>query len=259
MSLVHVIRSLAGGASIYDYWPGIAATRHPSHPHPLVVEIGVHHGDDTRELTRTSPTGALDWIGFEPDPRNLAVLADRDIRVVAKAVSDTEGEAELWLSSGWTPGSNDTRWHTDSSSLNTPTAHLETAPWCRFDERASVTTTRLDTALADQGDTPIDLVWVDVQGAQRKVIAGGAATLRRTRYLYIECHPTPMYEGEPTFEELCALLPDFAVVKRWPGEVLFRNRAMPVRVSRHDARVVLLELAALVVRPALALWRRRHG
>ena len=34
---------------------------------------------------------------------------------------------------------------------------------------------------------------------------------------------TPMYEEEPTFGELCKLLPGFRVVERWPSEVLFVN------------------------------------
>lgn len=259
MPLLSAVLRLASGPSIYDYWPGIAHARSAQNAHPRVVEIGVHHGEDSQQLARTSPTGALAWTGFEADPRNVAVLTARGIAVVDKAVSDADGEAELWLSSGWTPGSGDTRWHTDSSSLNAPTAHLDVAPWCRFDERAVVSTVRLDTALIADGDTPIDLLWVDVQGAQRKVIAGATSTLRRTRYLYIECHPTPLYEGEPSFDQLCALLPDFVVVKRWTADVLFRHRALPVRWSRHDARVRMLEAAARFLRPIRAMARWRHG
>lgn len=254
-----VLGRLVSGTSIYDYWPGIAATRHGATANPRVVEIGVHHGDDTQRLTLTSPTGALDWTGFEPDPRNIAVLNERGIAVVESAVSEADGEAELWLSSGWTPGSNDTRWHTDSSSLNAPTAHLDVAPWCRFDERVTVTTTTLDSALKQDDAATIDLLWVDVQGAQRKVIAGAPATLKRTRYLYIECHPTPMYHEEPTFDELCALLPDFVVVKRWPADVLFRHRALPQRRSGHDARVATREAIAWLLRPVAAVLRWRHG
>ena len=249
--------------SIYDYWPGIAGTRHNPRGSPCVVEIGVHHGDDSARLTVTSPTGSLDWIGFEPDPRNVEFLRERGIAVIDKAVSDEDGEADFWLSSGWSPGCEGTRWHTDSSSLNRPTSHLDVYPWCRFEEKVRVKTARLDTAMIAR---TVDLMWVDVQGAQRKVLAGAPETLQRTRYLYIECHPIPLYEGEPTFEELCGLLPDFAVVKRWPSDVLFRNKLLPQRWSRHFARVAALELAACLIRPTVHALRRarqatvrRHG
>ena len=245
------------GASIYDYWPGIARTRHHASDHPCVVEVGVHHGDDSAKLTCASPTGSLDWIGLEPDPRNVAILKERGIAVIDKAASDADGESEFWLSSGWSPGGEGTRWHTDSSSLNTPTSHLEAFPWCRFDEKVTVRTTRLDSELPDR---IVDLLWVDVQGAQRKVLAGAPATLRRTRYLYIECHPTPMYEGEPTFEELCGLLPGFAVVKRWHADVLFRNTSLTPRWRRQLGWVVALDLAVSIARPVVAVIRRlRRG
>jgi FkbM family methyltransferase len=239
--------------SIYDYWPAIIRTRRAADIPACVVEVGVHNGDDFSRLKRMSPSGELDWIGFEPDPRSITLLRQRGIPVIEKAVSDRDGDAEFWLSGGWTPGSEGTRWHTDSSSLNRPTKHLEVAPWCRFDECVSVQTVRLDTALAAK---TVDLLWVDVQGAQRKVLAGAPDTLRRTRYLYIECHPTPMYEEEPTFDELCRLLPEFAVVKRWSGEVLFRNTRLTPRRSWPFAQVTAMGLASFVLGYGRAVARR---
>jgi hypothetical protein len=34
-----------------------------------------------------------------------------------------------------------------------------------------------------------------------------------------------MYENEPTFEELCGLLPGWRVLQRWPADVLFERVA----------------------------------
>ncbi len=173
--------------------------------------------------------------------------------MIEKAVSDTDGEAEFWLSSGWSPGCEGSRWHTDSSSLNAPTRHLEAYPWCRFDDKVTVATTRLD---AEAPTGPIDLLWVDVQGAQRKALAGAPETLQRTRYLYIECHPAPMYDGEPTFEELCGLLPGFVVVKRWESDVLFRNTALTSRLSWPFGWVLARASAESLARPVAAALRR---
>jgi FkbM family methyltransferase len=164
----------------------------------------------------------LQWIGLEPDPRNVAVLESKGLMVIPAAASDAPGCAAMWLSSGETPGCPG-REHTDSSSLCEPTAHLEAHPWCTFGERVEVETVRLDDVVPD--DFAPDLLWVDVQGAQRKVIAGAQAVLSRASYLYIECHPEPLYDGEPTFEELCELLPGWDVVKRWPADILFGRRA----------------------------------
>lgn len=192
---------------------------------PVVVEIGVHHGTTTR-LFHMAARRPIHWYGFEPDPRNLKVLWAAGYAPHSWAVSDKEEWTTLYGSGGETPGCPG-REHTDSSSLNKPTAHLEAHPWCTFDRDNvfSVHTIPLDKTGAAE-ELVIDLIWADVQGAQRKVLRGAAATLRRTRYLYIEVHPIPMYEDEPTFEDLCALLPDFEVVERYPADVLFRRKGV---------------------------------
>ena len=239
--------------NIYDYWPAIANARHNPRGNPSVVEIGVFDGGDSARLAAASPTGALDWIGFEPDPRNLKLLADRGIAVRDKAMSDQDGEAAFWLSSGKSPDYAGERSHSLSSSLNTPTVHLKHFPWCRFDEQVTVKTARLDSELTTG---VIDLLWVDVQGAQRKVLAGAPETLKRTRYLYIECHATPLYDGEPTFEELCALLPGFSVVRRWESDVLFRNPALTSFLNWRMLAVRAHDVLGFIIRRSARLWTR---
>ena len=64
-----------------------------------------------------------------------------------------------------------------------------------------------------------------MQGAEGDMIAGGQATLARTRYLYTEYSNEEIYEGEPTLEALLAMLPKFSVVKRYPSDVLLKNMA----------------------------------
>lgn len=187
-------------------------------PNPVIVEIGVHKGTTTPWLW-LSCSRPPKYYGFEPDPRNLRALGDMGLSVCPCAVSDEDGEAEFHLSGGETPGCQG-REHTDSSSLRAPTRHIDAHPWCKFDTSVTVPTVRLDSAI---GEPVIDLIWCDVQGAQRQVIAGGAETLARTRMLYIEVHPEPLYDGEPTFEELLALLPGWEVVERYDADVLLFN------------------------------------
>lgn len=205
--------------SIYDYWQ--ERCRLTLHRPLRVVEVGVHHGTDTQRLARVAG-GRMEWVGLEPDPRNVAACIRHGVHVLPFAASDREGVAEFWLSDGETPGCPGRR-HTDSSSLERPTAHLEEHPWCTFDQRVSVYTVRLDDVVPPEFAP--DLLWVDVQGAQRRVLAGAQSVLSRTHWLFIECHPAPMYENEPTFEELCALLPGWRVVQRWSADVLFERTA----------------------------------
>lgn len=192
-----------------------------------IVEIGAHdgtHSDLLRFLCRERPR----YLAIEPDLRNLGVLFEVGHSVLPVAISDRSGHAQWFASGGITPGT-ERRIHTDSSSLKRPTKHLEAHPWCEFTEGEQVKTMTLDEAT---GHWPraleIDLIWADVQGAQLEVIRGGSRTLGKTRYLFIELHPEPLYEGEPTFAELHLELEqvsgsEWEVVEHYPADVLFRR------------------------------------
>lgn len=204
--------------TIYDYWRKMLAETDT----PAVVEVGVHYGESTVNLRACAAAAdkRMRWLGIEPDPRNVARCRELGFEILDAAASDIDGEAELRLSSGITPG-YEARLHTDSSSLQTPTKHLTRHPWCKFQETAIVRTVRLDDVV--HPEESLTLLWVDVQGAQRKVLAGARELLARTDYLYIECHREPLYEGEPSRDELIAMLPGWSVVEAWDDDILFKR------------------------------------
>jgi FkbM family methyltransferase len=183
---------------------------------PVVVEIGVHTGSSTHLLLAGCKVPPV-YFGFEPDPRNIAVLQEVGLDVAPFAVSDKWGTAEFHLSNGKDVQG---RTHTASSSLQNPAIHLVVHPWCTFDQTIRVRTVPLDEVVTTE---VVDVIWCDVQGAQRQVIAGAQQVLSRTRLLYIEVHPEPMYEGEPTFDELMELLPGWRVVERYESDVLLER------------------------------------
>lgn len=185
---------------------------------PCIVELGVHWGESTHGLLAACRQPPI-WYGWEPDPRNAEVCREAGLMVREAAASDRAGIVELYLSGGITPGTNG-RVHTDSSSIAKPTAHLEAHPWCTFAESVDVETERVDDVVS--AEQRVDLMWVDVQGAQVKALGGARETLRRTRMLFCELHPTPMYDGEPeSLEALMALLPGkWMVLAQYPADVL---------------------------------------
>jgi len=181
-------------------------------PSPHIVECGCHDGRDTERFLRLFPDCHVTC--FEPDPRPLyranppgfifRVTDGRRVTLVNAAVSDVCGVATLHRSSGKTKDWGDDYDH--SSSLQRPTGHLEVHPWCTFPEekRTKVLTVSLDSWL--HVSEVVDLLWVDIQGGQRAFIRGAKRTLSQVPHLYIECHQNPLYEDEPTQEELVRLL-----------------------------------------------------
>jgi hypothetical protein len=66
-----------------------------------------------------------------------------------------------------------------------------------------VNVTTLDTAIAD---ARIDVMKVDVQGAEAEVLEGGQEVLRRTACVIVETPFSPQYEGGSTFTDARPLL-----------------------------------------------------
>ena len=75
-------------------------------------------------------------------------------------------------------------------------------------------------------DEIVDFIWADLQGAEGDLVAGGQATLAKTRYLYAEYSNEEWYEGQPTLQQLMDMLPNFAILHRFTIEVLLKNTAL---------------------------------
>jgi len=207
-------------------------------PPKFMVEIGCNDGEDTVRFLTAFPACRI--VAFEPDPRAIAKFESVMMRagvysnrcdLVKAAVSDEIGTAPLYMSAGEI-GFHDPEWD-KSSSICRPTRHLIRSPEITFPEddshRRSVVLLTLDTWWGLWREdcpecTAIDLIWCDPQGAQAKIIRGGAEALQSTRWLYIEYYESPLYEGEPTLGEIIMMLPDWELVATYEHEnALFRN------------------------------------
>jgi FkbM family methyltransferase len=191
---------------------------------PVILEIGCHSGADSREFLQHIPEASL--YCFEADPRPIAAFKmqslyfDPRCKFFEFAISDEDGEAE-WFMSG--PGRG--RDWDFSSSLCRPTGHLERWPDIKFDRRIIVKTQKLDTWLDDHPEIDvIDFIWADVQGSERMLIKGAQEALRRTRFLYTEYYEKPMYEGQPSLDEILFLLKTYKCVGVWEDNALLENQ-----------------------------------
>lgn len=200
----------------------------------VILEIGASHGMHTALFLRDFPGARVH--AFEPDPRAVAAfranIRDRRVTLHEIAIGASNGRAEFHASAGLPPdaGTDLAReypkgWD-QSGSLRAPTGHKERWPWCRFPRTIKVEVRTLDTWSARHEPGPIDFIWADMQGAEGDMIAGGAATLARTRYLYAEYSDTEIYAGAPNLNQLLDLLPGFEIVRLFPDDVLLRNAAL---------------------------------
>lgn len=196
---------------------------------PVILEIGANDGQDSQKFLAEFP--GLRLFCFEPDPRPLRRfrrrIADARCELIEAALSDADGEAPWWQSSGWQPNDPAGDGNYDlSSSLLPPARHLEISPWLTFPRKITVRTLRLDTWLAGRPDIErVDFVWADVQGAEAKLIRGGGPQWSRVHYLYTEFADVALYEGQPDRQAILDLLPGFRLREVYDNNLLLENAA----------------------------------
>ena len=199
--------------------------------YPTIVELGAHNGDDTPEFAKMvhvpnslnpHEVGSFLHIMVEPDPRNCQAILDRehfpplskDRKLVIGAVAK-QNEMRLFHFCNGAHG---------SGSLLRPTDHEIYFPGIKFESAGMVQCYTLDTLFKKFWLGKIDLLWVDVQGAEQEVIQGGRCALAKTRYLFMEAEEDrALYDGQALKPELLAMLPGWELVEDFGYNVLLRN------------------------------------
>lgn len=191
-------------------------------PPVTILELGAHDGTDTLWLAGVAGPHAT-YIVVEPDPRVFSVLEEAvkplpQVQCYEIAIANHNGEARLYLSD------NDSGIVPASSSIKKPKEHLQRWPWCSFDKSISVACLTLDTLAEDLMGERIDLIWADIQGAEKEMVEGGRRTLAMTDWLYCESYDFEAYEGQALRHEFLAMLPDWDLVDQDQENVLLRRR-----------------------------------
>ena len=148
-------------------------------PGSVVLDIGGNKGDFSLLAAKAAgDRGRV--LCFEPEPENaewirrsVAKNGYASIEVVPVALSDEDGEATLHLSSF-------SGWHSLAPSSSAASVGEITVP-----------TRRLESVLAERGVANVDVVKIDVEGAEAKVLLGAGDVLAGANpmTLFLDLHP----------------------------------------------------------------------
>jgi FkbM family methyltransferase len=115
------------------------------------------------------------------------------VSVVSAALSDKNGEAQFEIN------------RSDASSSLLP-IDPRNSEWfsrdLRVDRTVQVPTMTLAALMDEQGLREVDLLKLDLQGAERLVLTGGEAVLERVRVIYTEIFFEQLYAGAWLFWEM---------------------------------------------------------
>jgi FkbM family methyltransferase len=151
--------------------------------------------------------------------------SSKNVHIVNKAVSNKSGVSKFY----------ETNLHGSGSLLELGDLHIESYNSSQA-ESFEVETITLDEFF---GDEAIDVIQIDVQGAERLVVEGGTQVLRNAGAIFVETSGfQDLYKDSVTFDELYSSLRDlgFTVAlvgtdTNLTGNALFLNSKSSIRKS----------------------------
>lgn len=151
--------------------PSVRFIRRVVKPGDVVVDVGAQIGYITLAMATLAP-GKVIVHAFEPEPLNIQRLRNNialnpgvDVRIVEKAVSDSNGAIRLYLSKDHNAGTHSTI----SGGTNVSDDYVE------------IPAVTLDTYVRDQNIAALRLMKIDVEGGEYEVIKGAHETLTSLR------------------------------------------------------------------------------
>ena len=160
-----------------------------------LIDVGASSGTFTDSINKFC--GVHRAILVEPIPKRCEELQSKfpkeRFQIVSAAVGDQEGELKMDI----------LKWEYASSVLPAVRALPDVSLGLDMEVAETITTRMLtlDGICAQEHfDEPIDLLKVDVQGAEHLVLAGAKAVLPRVRAMWLEVSFRPLYVGSLTFE-----------------------------------------------------------
>jgi FkbM family methyltransferase len=192
----------------------------------VIFDVGANIGQTARTYRRLFPQAEI-W-SFEPFPDSYASLcrslSDQRFHAEPLALSDRAARAPLNI--GAVSYTN--------SMLRRETDTGQTI---------EIETDTLDHFCSERGITNIDILKVDVEGAEDRVFKGARSLFSRgaIRSVFVEVYFNPVYEGMPLFWDLQAQLDKwgfslfglYSLIPTGNGALSFANALYVQRPARH--------------------------
>lgn len=164
-----------------------------------VVDVGAHVGAFTTGLDQLC--GVRRALLCEANPDKAECLrqkfAGRSFEIFEGAICDQVGEADFHIASFDAISSLLPIMAADPNLAAIDTSRRSTV---------KVKTATLDSLCVDIGFGSIDILKIDVQGAELLVLEGASVVLSRTARIWIEASLKPLYEGSALFGDIYRFL-----------------------------------------------------
>lgn len=161
-----------------------------------ILDLGSRDGYQSVEFRNWFPDAKI--IAFEANPNQIPLIETVtngfNIDIVPKAAGDYNGKTKFFVCANNVGG----------SSLLQVSNHIRSRQWPQTEIEVDIV--RVDDWCKENNISEVDLLWVDVQGAEKLVFEGCGDILDNVKAICTEVEIAHMYHGSMLKNELDALL-----------------------------------------------------
>jgi len=189
----------------------------------IILEIGSRDAIQSIEFSELFPNAKI--YAFECNPPSIKRCIENakdyeNIEIVSKAVFNKNGKTKFYP----------VLTNTGASSLFRITDEYA-ATFNYPQKEITVDSIRIDTWAKEKGIKKIDLIWIDLQGAEYEAFEGMGKLLPYIQAIYTEVEYQSLYKGQKLLKDILKLLNEngFSMIRNrpirtnWWGNAIFVN------------------------------------
>lgn len=196
-----------------------------------IVEIGARDCGETIKFSKQYPKSNI--ISFECNPQTLDICRKRiksisNAKLIESAVSDKNGFISFYAID---PEKTKTTWKDGNPGASSILQASGDYPVEKYvQKKIKVKSTRMDKAMEENGLKRVDLLWMDIQGAELMALKSFGGNLRNVKIIHTEVEFMEIYKNQPLFKDIKLYLEkegfifdSFTVEGQYSGDAIFIN------------------------------------
>lgn len=176
-------------------------------PYPKgILQIGASYG---QEIVEFQNQGVSNAVLIEPLPEPFAYISNLCKNIPGYIAFNALCSEASGLEHTFHIANNGGQ----SSSILKPAKHLEVFDFVKFESTIKITSTTVDEIIQflnsnnySSVTSNLDTLYMDVQGAEFRVLLGSPKTLKQINYIYTEFLRGELYQGTESLATYCSLL-----------------------------------------------------
>jgi FkbM family methyltransferase len=197
----------------------------------IILDVGARDLVESMCFSEKYPTAKI--IAFECNPQTLPICKENNknylnIELVDKAVNDYDGVCKFYPIN---PLKTQTTWEDGNPGASSLFLANGNYPFEKYEQdEIDVNCTRLDTILIERNIDKVDILWMDLQGAELIALRSLGNLLKNVSIICTETEKTPIYTDQAVFSEINNFLKDNFILVHgnldtdWGTDIIYINK-----------------------------------